>query len=391
MPSFHDQPLPEGLPIGPDEIRRAASYVLDHPGAEAVEVLVTGSTVGLTRYARSAIIQNTVRHEVRANVRLHLGERVASASTNQLDAESMRATADKALEAARRAPVDPDFPGFAVPDHDAPPILRWDESTSCTSPAERAAAVATIVGGVGDGHAAGIFETGGHAFGLVSSHGLDRFDAFTRASTTCLADVDGATGWGEASAERMSTVDPAAVAARAATKARSGRGAVDGEPGRHEVVLEASAVAVLLDYLAYAGFGAKQVIDGDSFLSTRSGEQVAATDVDVSDDVRHPLSIGIAFDFEGSPRSRVPVIENGVARSPVTDLRTGRQVGTPSTGHSSGSAEYGPYASNIVLEAGSSSLDDMVAGVEDGFLVTRFHYVNILDRPSTLLTGMTRD
>jgi predicted Zn-dependent protease len=44
-----------------------------------------------------------------------------------------------------------------------------------------------------------------------------------------------------------------------------------------------------------------------------------------------------------------------------------------------------------VLEPGDESLEDLIAGVDDGLLVTRFHYVNVLDRPSTLLTGMTRD
>ena len=36
-------------------------------------------------------------------------------------------------------------------------------------------------------------------------------------------------------------------------------------------------------------------------------------------------------------------------------------------------------------------LDELIGAVQDGFLVTRFHYVNVLDRPTTLLTGMTRD
>jgi predicted Zn-dependent protease len=44
-----------------------------------------------------------------------------------------------------------------------------------------------------------------------------------------------------------------------------------------------------------------------------------------------------------------------------------------------------------VLEPGDASLEELVAGIDDGFLVTRFHYVNVLDRPETLLTGMTRD
>ena len=61
------------------------------------------------------------------------------------------------------------------------------------------------------------------------------------------------------------------------------------------------------------------------------------------------------------------------------------------TGHASGSDELGPYASHVVLEEGAESLEDLIGGVDDGLLVTRFHYVNILDRRSTLLTGMTRD
>lgn len=44
-----------------------------------------------------------------------------------------------------------------------------------------------------------------------------------------------------------------------------------------------------------------------------------------------------------------------------------------------------------MVEAGDAATQDMVAAIDDGFLVTRFHYVNILDRPATLLTGMTRD
>jgi PmbA protein len=75
----------------------------------------------------------------------------------------------------------------------------------------------------------------------------------------------------------------------------------------------------------------------------------------------------------------------------VTDLRTARKLDKKSTGHASGSNEFGPYASNVVLAPGDSSLDELIAGVERGVLVTRFHYVNVLDRPSTLLTGMTRD
>jgi predicted Zn-dependent protease len=118
---------------------------------------------------------------------------------------------------------------------------------------------------------------------------------------------------------------------------------------------------------------------------------VAADEVTVADDVAHPLSVGLGFDFEGVPKQRVAVIDSGVATGPVTDLRTALKLGGRSTGHNSGSNEFGPFASNVILHGGDKSLEELIGGIEQGFLVTRFHYVNILDRPETLLTGMTRD
>ncbi|MDQ4025343.1 MAG: TldD/PmbA family protein, partial [Actinomycetota bacterium] len=206
-----------------------------------------------------------------------------------------------------------------------------------------------------------------------------------------LVDDGEATGWGEASSYAVADLDWESVGRVAAEKAAAGHDAGDAAPGEYEVVLEPPAVAVLLDYLSYVGFGAKQVVDGESFLATCAGTEVAAPSITIADDAWHPRSVGIGFDFEGVPRRRVAVIEDGIAREPVTDLRTAPQVGSTPSGHNSGSNEFGPYASNVVLEVGDQTYEDLVGGVSDGLLVTRFHYVNVLDRPSTLLTGMTRD
>ncbi|MDQ3957649.1 MAG: TldD/PmbA family protein, partial [Actinomycetota bacterium] len=234
-------------------------------------------------------------------------------------------------------------------------------------------------------------ETSAQAYGVFNSKGIDCFDSYTRAVATALVDDGDATGWAESSSHAVGDIDWAGVGRLAADKAVAGHGAGDAEPGDYEVVLEPPAAAVLLDYLSYVGFGAKQVLDGESFLSTKTGAEVAAPSVTVADDAWHPRSVGIGFDFEGVPRTRVPVIESGIARGPVTDLRTAAALGTSATGHYSGSNEFGPYASNVVLEVGDQSYEDLVGGVRDGLLVTRFHYVNVLDRPSTLMTGMTRD
>lgn len=382
-----------GLRVGGDEARRAAESVLGLPGADGVEVTIHVSSSGVTRYANSQIIQNTQREELRAYVRVVSGGRVATATTNQLDPERLEAAAAHALEAARSSLPDEAFPGLADPDvvGRVDPIDRCDGATAATSADERARAVRSILGAADGGSAAGVVETAAQAYGVFNSNGVDCFDSYTRAIATALVDDGQATGWGEASSHAFGELDWEHVGKTATGKAAAGHGATDAEPGEYEVVLEAPAVATMLDYLSYVGFGAKQVIDGESFLSTRTGEQVAAPSVTVADDAWHPRSIGIAFDFEGVPRRRVAVVDGGVARGPVTDLRTAAQMGSAPTGHYSGSNEFGPYASNVVLEPGTESYEDLVGGVSRGLLVTRFHYVNVLDRPSTLLTGMTRD
>jgi PmbA protein len=382
-----------GQPLTHEQARSSVQEVLEHPGADGVEVLVAGSESGVTRYAGSEIIQNTMQHEVHAYVRTVSGDRVAVAKTNQLDREHLSAAADQALKAAKASPPDAEFPGLPLPEEvgRASSVLRWDEATAGASPAVRAKAVNEILGASEGGSAAGVYETSAHIYGVFSSTGIDCFDAFTRCVTTCLVDVGGATGWGELSSHRMDQVDVTAAAKTAADKATRAQDAIDGKPGVYEVVLEPAAAAMLIDYLSYMGFGAKQVIEGESFLSSRTGQKVAADAVTVADDVFHDLSVGIGFDLEGVPRRRVEVIKAGQAAEPVSDLRTAKKLGTPATGHYSGSGEFGPYAFNPVIAPGDASLQDLIGGISEGLLVTRFHYVNILDRPATALTGMTRD
>ena len=383
----------EELPVSHDDARRAAGYILDWPGADDVEVVVTGSRTGLTRYAGSQIIQNTVKNEVRAYVRVAAGGRTATATTSQLDEDHMRRAVASALDAAGASPPDADFPGLPAPEEvgRAEGLFRWDEPTAGASARQRAEAVKQILDVVKVDNAAGVYETSGHSFSVLSSTGIDCFDAYTRSVCSCLTDTGAATGWGEASSHAMSLIDVEATARRSLDKATAGEGVSDAEPGTYEVILEPSAVATLLEYLSYAGFGAKQVLEDESFLAERAGQNVTSPLVTVADDVFHPSSIGIGFDFEGVPKKRVAVIDSGTATGPVTDLRHARKMGVDPTGHGSGSNEFGPYASQVVMEAGDRPLDELISEVDDGLLVTRFHYVNVLERPSTLLTGMTRD
>ena len=163
--------------------------------------------------------------------------------------------------------------------------------------------------------------------------------------------------------------------------------------GKYRVLLEPEAVAELLTWLGYLGFGAKQFAEHTSFLCGRMGDAITGSAITITDDALEPSTLVQPFDFEGVPKRRVPLIERGVATGLVYDTQYGRVYDTPSTGHaSSPDATEGPSPSHLCMAPGEATYDTMVRALDRGLIVTRFHYVNgFLDPRNTLMTGLTRD
>jgi predicted Zn-dependent protease len=92
------------------------------------------------------------------------------------------------------------------------------------------------------------------------------------------------------------------------------------------------------------------------------------------------------------PRRAVRLIEKGVAEGVVYDRKSAKKWGKECTGHGFPQPNtIGPVPSNLVLKPGQASLEELIAGTERGVLVTQFHYVNVIDPTTLLLTGMTRN
>jgi predicted Zn-dependent protease len=102
--------------------------------------------------------------------------------------------------------------------------------------------------------------------------------------------------------------------------------------------------------------------------------------------------MGMTFDYEGCPKRRTVLIEDGVAAQPVTDSYWAEKSGWPNSGHALPAPNpWGPMPMNLEMLPGEGSLDDLVGAVKHGVYVTRFHYVNVEDPVPVTLTGMTRD
>ena len=79
-------------------------------------------------------------------------------------------------------------------------------------------------------------------------------------------------------------------------------------------------------------------------------------------------------------------------RALIHSRRTAAKVGAESTGHAlQGAESWGPFAWNLFVDGGTSSVDALVAGVERGIYVSTFNYCRVLDPKSLVVTGLTRN
>jgi predicted Zn-dependent protease len=379
--------------IGEDGFRSIAAPALELSGVDGVEVLFIHEWGGLTRFANSEIHQSTFREDTGLQVRVVSNGRTGVASSNDVSEGGARAAAKSAKEMAEVAAPDPLFPGLAPHAH-VPVVDRFFESTAETSPTARAETVSRLIDQCPDGFvAAGAFETAAAELGIANSQGQFCWSPGTQASiNTVMTGGELGSGFAEMFSGSADAIDAEAIGKRAADKAVRSQQPVPLDPGTYPVVLEPTAVATLVGFLAYMGFGGRQYLEDRSCFSGRAGEQVAAPSISIWDDGADPRTLGASFDFEGVPRQRVDLIKDGVFLDAVYDRRTAKQAGRTSTGHALPPPNTeGPFPLNLFMAEGDATVEEMIRSTQHGVLVTRFHYSNIVNPMESSITGMTRD
>jgi predicted Zn-dependent protease len=273
-------------------------------------------------------------------------------------------------------------------------VDRFFEGTANASPEMRAEAVADLIGTCAPGFtAAGAYETTAVEVGLANTEGQRCWAPSTQVSvSTVMSGSEGGSGFAETFSGSIESIDAGAIGRRANDKALGSRSPKALDAGVYPVVLEPAAVATLVGFLAWVGFGGKGYLEDRSCFSGKKDQQVAAPTVSIWDDGADPRTLGAPFDFEGVPKRRTDLIRDGVFLDAVYDLRTGKEAGVPSTGHGLPSPNpEGPFPLNLFMDTGDATVEDMVKGTERGVLVTRFHYANIVNPIESSITGMTRD
>lgn len=321
---------------------------------------------------------------IRALVRSNGGLSSATTSISDLAHDSVARMAEETVTLARATAADPaaGLPddGFASEIPDLALFEAADRNVSVDARIEDAQAAeaaarsvdARIENSEGSQIASGSSE-------IVYGNSIGFMGAYESASHSLFCEpiaVDGDVmqrDYWMTVARKLADLDsPASVGEHAARRALRRLGARRAPTGEVPVIFEARLAAGLIGQLAGLVSG-YSVYRETSFLGDKLGELIAPANVTVIDDGRLPGGLGSRpFDGEGLPTRRNVVIDQGRLATWLLDSYSARKLDMASTGNARRGVGGPPSVgtTNLWLEPGEPTLDEMIASTERGLLVT---------------------
>jgi predicted Zn-dependent protease len=365
-------------------------------------VIVQDSTSANLRWANNTLTTNGVMHGVGVTVIAFHGAGNASVSGTAASPAQVTALVEQADAGARAAQPADDRADLVS----GPVAGDWDDAPVDTSVAvyrDFAAALGQEFDRA-EGEGRVLYGFVNHEMTttyLGSSTGLRLRHVQPTGHYGCTgktADLSGSAWVGGATRDFVD-VSAHRIADDLATRLSWGSRRIDLPAGRYDTVLPTSAVADLM-VDAYWNASARVAHEGQSVYSrpgggTRIGEEIVGRTVTLASDPAYPglecapfvVVSGSSNDSSvydnGLPLSRTPWIESGTLTSLIQTRHTGQLTGRPVT----------PGIDNLVLdiEGGAGTDLDLVAGMDDGLLLTCLWYIREVDPQTLLLTGLTRD
>ncbi|KRB82529.1 modulator protein [Sphingomonas sp. Root710] len=352
-------------------------------GADAADALYicNASTQISVRLGALEDVERSEGEEI--GLRLFVGSRSASVSSSDLSSDALDALVERAVAMAREAPEDP-YAGLAPEDR----LLRGaavdvdgdDQADPAPADlrvrAEAAEDAARGVAGVTNSEGAGA-SASRTVIALATSAGFAR--GYSTSGYGCSASVIAGEGssmqrdYAYHSARHLSDLEDAvAIGLRAGERAVKRLNPGKLSSGAMPVVYDPRVGSGLLGHLAGAITGSA-VARRTSFLLDRLGQEVFAKGIVIRDDPHRPRGLrSKPFDGEGLPTAARDIIADGVLTGWIMDSASARQLGLEPTGHATRGVGGPPGTglTNLYLEAGSLSPEELIADIKLGVYVT---------------------
>src|SRR5256885_213366 len=168
-----------------DEIKALTDKVLNMAKADAVEVSFDGGERAGTRWANSTITTNLVQYDHQISINVRVGQKQGSASTRELDDESLKAAVDEAQDAAAKARDNAELSPLDVAQltetasnkavkSQKPRAIEPGRYTTIIEPRPAARFLSTMMGAFNAGGGGGGFGGGGGGGGGFNFGGIGR-------------------------------------------------------------------------------------------------------------------------------------------------------------------------------------------------------------------------
>lgn len=359
-------------------------------GAEDAVVSAQSNVESHARFADNRITTSGRSEDVVITATVWVGRRRGAATGNDAGADALKRLADEAVQIARVSPVHREY----VP---TPGSLDYAESrafVAATADPDLNARAKALDGVLTACRTATVTGAGFHtarasATAVATANGNRRYFRNSEGGLSITARTPDGTGSGYYAGDHfdLSKLNAQHIAEQAVGKAVRSREPKPIEPGVYPVILEPQAVADLVGLLTNA-FDARTADEGRSAFSgkdgrTRLGEAMFSERLNLYSDPMHPDMPAAPSTSDGTPATRLSLIKAGVVENLVYSPFWAQEKKRGAT----------PGPVNYILEStqAPTSMDDMIAGMARGLLVSRFWYVRQIDGRSVMLTGLTRD
>lgn len=211
---------------------------------------------------------------------------------------------------------------------------------------------------------------------LINSKGLNLSRAHSYMSTFVgpLAAQDGQTAVGisgdiNTEFDKIETERMVAEATKAALD-QLGAGSI--ETGKYPVVFKRDVASEILSAFSSVFLG-DSALRRMTILTDKVGQKVFGENITIHDDPFCDIAlVKSSFDDEGVPCTAKKVVENGVFNGFMHTLKTANFFGQKPTGNGfkAGGGAISAQPTNLYLEQGELSKDEIIASVENGIFVT---------------------
>jgi len=364
--------------------------------ADQVEISASSRVGHHTRFAGERIHQAQSIIECQIMVRAVVGTGSARVAVNSLE-QVPRAVAEASALARSRDGLDSAEVPYDVAEGsiDDDTTGLWVEATVAWDIGARSRLAGLVMAEAGQagGTVNGTLTTASTELAVVTSRGVRAHGNGTEAGFTMTIRFGEASSYIGDLSRDASTLNVQQRALDAIAATAQVRELVPVPDGVHDVVFGPLAAGELIGFVPDFGFTAPALRAGIGLVAKHRGKFVAPDVVTFVDDARASVGLPFPFDFEGSAKQSVVLIDRGRVGDAVSDRASAAVTGGVSTGHASIGREQSPEpaCANLVMAPSTKNEDELIAGVEHGLYVQRLWYNRLVDAEAGTVVGTSRD